>query len=153
MGTRSKTSFIEKRGEELTHLVSVYQQYDGYIDGVGHEIAEYILSKKMCNGIPIGNTDNLANGFDCLIAQFIRDFKKDVGGLYITTEDNIQEYNYDIIFDNDLYFSDINVDYEINNYINVDYEINNYIKVKVTDWNKQIIFEGTLKELLEFEEE
>lgn len=144
MGTRSKTSFIEKRGEELTHLVSVYQQYDGYIDGVGHEIAEYILSKKMCNGIPLGrNTDNLANGFDCLIAQFIRDFKKDVGGLYITTEDNIQEYNYDIIFDNDLYFSDTRVDYEINN----------YIKVKVTDWNKQIIFEGTLKELLEFEEE
>ena len=144
MGTRSKTSFIEKRGEELTHLVSVYQQYDGYIDGVGHEIAEYILSKKMCNGIPLGiNTDNLANGFDCLIAQFIRDFKKDVGGLYITTEDNIQEYNYDIIFDNDLYFSDTHVDYEINN----------YIKVKVTDWNKQIIFEGTLKELLEFEEE
>ena len=143
MGTRSKISFIEKRGEELTHLVSVYQQYDGYIDGVGHEIAEYILSKKMCNGIPIGNTYNLANGFDCLIAQFIRDFKKDVGGLYITTEDNIQEYNYDIIFDNDLYFGDINVDYEINN----------YITVKVTDWNKQIIFEGTLKELLEFEEE
>ena len=144
MGTRSKTSFIEKRGEELTHLVSVYQQYDGYIDGVGHEIAEYILSKKMCNGIPLGrNTYNLANGFNCLIAQFIRDFKKDVGGLYITTEDNIQEYNYDIIFDNDLYFSDTHVDYEINN----------YIKVKVTDWNKQIIFEGTLKELLEFEEE
>lgn len=143
MGTRSKTSFIEKRGEKLTHLVSVYQQYDGYIEGVGHEIAEYILSKKICNGISLGrDTSNLANGFTCLIAQFIRDFKKDVGGLYITTEDDIQEYNYDIIFDNDLYFSDVFADYEIND----------YIKVKVFDWNEQIIFEGTLKELLEFKE-
>ena len=95
MGTRSKTSFIEKRGEKLTHLVSVYQQYDGYIEGVGHEIAEYILSKQICNGIRLGiDTSNLANGFTCLIAQFIRDFKTDVGGLYITTEDNIQEYKF-----------------------------------------------------------
>ena len=144
MGTRSKTSFIKKVGGKQIHLVSVYQQYDGYISGVGHEIADYILNKELVNGIPLShNESNIANGFDCLVAQFIRDFKKDVGGLYITTEDNIQEYNYDIIFDNDLYFSDTHVDYEINN----------YIKVKVTDWNKQIIFEGTLKELLEFEEE
>ena len=144
MGTRSKTSFIKKVEDKQVHLVSIYQQYDGYISGVGHEIADYILNKELVNGIPLShNESNIANGFDCLVAQFIRDFKKDVGGLYITTEDNIQEYNYDIIFDNDLYFSDTHVDYEINN----------YIKVKVTDWNKQIIFEGTLKELLEFEEE
>lgn len=144
MGTRSKTSFIEKRGEKLTHLVSVYQQYDGYIEGVGHEIAEYILSKKICNGIKLGrDTSNLANGFTCLIAQFIRDFKKDVGGLYITTEDNIQEYNYDVVFDSDLYYG---------NSFNEELETNEYFKVKVIDWNEQTIFEGTLKELLEFSE-
>ena len=144
MGTRSKTSFIEKRGEKLTHLVSVYQQYDGYIEGVGHEIAEYILSKKICNGIRLGrDTSNLANGFTCLIAQFIRDFKTDVGGLYITTEDEIQEYNYDIIFDSDLYYG---------NSFDEELETNEYFKVKVIDWNEQTIFEGTLKELLEFSE-
>lgn len=143
MGTRSKTSFIEKRGDKLTHLVSVYQQYDGYISGVGHDIAKYILDKEICNGISLGrDTSKLANGFDCLIAQIIRDFKEDVGGLYITTEDNIQEYNYDIIFDSDLYYSDLNVEYETDK----------YFEVKVTDWNEQTIFEGTLKELLEFRE-
>ena len=143
MGTRSKTSFIEKRGDKLTHLVSVYQQYDGYISGVGHDIAKYILDKQICNGITLGrDTSKLANGFTCLIAQIIRDFKEDVGGLYITTEDNIQEYNYEIIFDSDLYFSDLNVEYETDK----------YFEVKVTDWNEQVLFEGTLKELLEFRE-
>lgn len=144
MGTRSKTSFIEKRGEKLTHLVSVYQQYDGYIAGVGHELANYILDKEICNGIRLGrDTSKLANGFGCLIAQIIRDFKEDVGGLYIITEDDIQEYNYDIIFDSDLYY---NCDF------NVKHETDEYFKVKVTDWNEQTIFEGTLKELLEFKE-
>lgn len=143
MGTRSKTSFIEKRGEDLTTLVSVYQQYDGYIEGVGHDIAKYILDKQICNGIRLGrDTSKLANGFGCLIAQIIRDFKEDVGGLYIIEEDEIQEYNYDIIFNSDLYYSDLNVEYETNK----------YFEVKVTDWNEQTIFEGTLKELLEFRE-
>ena len=144
MGTRSKTSFIEKRGDKLTHLVSVYQQYDGYIEGVGHEIAEYILSKQICNGIRLGrDTSKLANGFACLIAQFIRDFKTDVGGLYITTYDEIQEYNYNIIFDSDLYYK---------NSFNEELETDKYFEVKVIDWNEQVIFEGTLKELLEFKE-
>jgi hypothetical protein len=144
MGTRSKTSFIEKRGEKLTHLVSVYQQYDGYISGVGHDIAKYILSKQICNGIGLGrDTSNLANGFTCLIAQFIRDFKTDVGGLYITMEDEIQEYNYNIIFDSDLYYR---------NSFNEELETDKYFKVKVIDWNEQLIFEGTLKELLDFKE-
>ena len=143
MGTRSKTSFIEKKGDKLTHLVSVYQQYDGYIEGVGHEIAEYILSKQICNGIRLGrDTSKLANGFGCLIAQIIRDFKEDVGGLYIITQDDIQEYNYDIIFDSDLYYSNLDVEYETDK----------YFKVKVIDWNEQVIFEGTLKELLDFKE-
>ena len=143
MGTRSKTSFIEKRGEDLTTLVSVYQQYDGYIEGVGHHLAKYILDKQICNGIRLGrDTSKLANGFGCLIAQIIRDFKEDVGGLYIIEEDAIQEYNYDIIFNSDLYYSDLNVEYETDK----------YFEVKVTDWNEQTIFEGTLKELLEFSE-
>lgn len=145
MGTRSKTSFIEKRGDKLTHLVSIYRQYDGYIEGIGHEIANYILNKEIVNGIKLGDreTNKKANGFTCLIAQFIRDFKTEIGNLYITTEDNIQEYNYDIIFDNDLYFSK-----GFNDTVNTD----EYFEVIVTDWNEQVIFKGTLKELLEFKE-
>lgn len=142
MGTRSKTSFIEKIGGKKRHLVSVYQQYDGYIEGVGHEIANYILSKKIINGIS-GDTKDKANGFACLIAQFIRDFKTDVGGLYIVEEVDTQEYNYNIIFDSDLYF---------NGDFFTDKNTNDYFEVEVIDWNDQVIFKGTLKELLEFKE-
>ena len=144
MGTRSKTSFIKKRGGKLEHLVSVYQQYDGYIEGVGYDIANFILDKQICNGISLGrDTSKLANGFGCLIAQFIREFKKEVGGLYITTEDDIQEYIYNVIFDEDLYFS---------NSFDVELPTDRYFEIKVYDWNDETIFEGTLKELLDFKE-
>ena len=142
MGTRSKTSFIKRIGDKREHLVSVYQQYDGYIEGVGYDIANYILSKKIINGI-CGDTKDKANGFDCLIAQFIRDFKTDVGGLYITTEDNIQEYNYNVIFDSDLYY---------NGEFFTDRNTNDYFEIEVIDWNNELLYKGDLKGLLEFKE-
>ena len=144
MGTRSKTSFIRKIGDKREHLVSVYQQYDGYIEGVGYDIANYILSKEICNGIRLGRDEsNLANGFDCLIAQFIRDFKTDVGGLYITNEDNMQEYNYNVIFDSDLYY---------NGEFFTDRNTNEYFTIEVIDWNNKVLYSGDLEGLLKFKE-
>lgn len=144
MGTRSKTSFIRKIGDKKECLVSVYQQYDGYIEGVGYEIANYILSKEICNGIRLGgDTSKLANGFGCLIAQFIRDFKTDVGGLYIVDEQDTQEYNYNIIFDSDLYF---------NGDFFTDKNTNDYFEIEVIDWNNKLLYSGSLEGLLEFKE-
>lgn len=142
MGTRSKTSFIEKIGGKRKHLVSVYQQYDGYIEGVGYDIARYILSKKIINGIS-GDTKDKANGFGCLIAQFIRDFKTDVGGLYIVDELDTQEYNYNIIFDSDLYF---------NGDFFTDKNTDDYFEIEVIDWNNKLLYSGSLEGLLEFKE-
>lgn len=136
MGTRSTIKFIRKRKNELTPLVSIYQQYDGYIEGVGYDLANYLKSKKIINGISYGqNNDEYANGFDCLIAQFIRDFKKEVGGFYITDFDDVEEYNYKVVFDEDKYFS--------GDYGTTD----DLITIKV-----DTIFEGTPSELLEFKE-
>lgn len=130
MGTRSTTKFIRKRGEKLEPLVNIYQQYDGYIEGVGHEIAEFILSKKIINGIGYGqDTEEYANGFECLIAQFIRDFKTRVGGLYITPMDDVEEYNYEVVCND-----------------------NNDITIKVTNWDNALIFSGTPTELLAYKE-
>lgn len=144
MGTRSKTSFIRKIGDKKECLVSVYRQYDGYIEGMGYEIANYILSKEICNGIRLGrDTSKLANGFGCLIAQFIRDFKTEIGNVYITTEDDIQEYNYNIIFDSDLYFSG---DFF------TDKNTNDYFEIEVIDWNNKLLYSGSLEGLLEFKE-
>ena len=138
MGTRSTMKFISKYDDKLTPLVNVYRQYDGYVDGVGHQLAEWLLEKKIVNGIPCGvNTKNMANGFGCLIAQYIKEFKTDVGNVYITDMEDGQEYNYDVIFDEDKYFAS---DYK---------DINDLITIKVDSHPK---FTGTPKELLDFKE-
>lgn len=139
MGTRSTVKFIAKRGEKLAPLVNIYQQFDGYIEGVGYNLANWLKGKKIINGISMGkNTDAYANGFECLIAQFIRDFKQEVGGLYITTIDNSQEYNYDVIFDEDKFF-DMGFNEELSS--------DDVITIKVNSF-----FEGTPSELLEYKE-
>ena len=145
MGTRSKTSFIRKIGDKKECLVSVYRQYDGYIEGMGYEIANYILNKELINGIRVGDEelDKKANGYTCLIAQFIRDFKTEIGNVYITTEDDIQEYNYNVIFDSDLYY---NGDYF------TDKNTNDYFEIEVIDWNNNLLYSGSLEGLLEFKE-
>ena len=143
MGTRSTTKFIEKRGDKKVELVNIYQQWDGYVEGKGYDLANFLKSKKIINGISSGkNNSNYANGFGCLIAQYIKEFKEEVGNLYITDLDNKQEYNYEVIFDNDKYFSrDI--------FDNNDFDVDELITIKVDSYPA---FEGTPSELLEFKE-
>lgn len=137
MGTRSTMKFIRKENNKLTPLVNIYRQYDGYIDGVGYELAKWLLDKKIVNGWGIStDVTKIANGVGCLIAQYIKDFKTEPGNLYITDMDDRQEYNYKVIFDNDKYFSGI-------------YNVDDLITIKVDSFPK---FEGTPSELLSFKE-
>jgi hypothetical protein len=92
MGTRSLIKFQED-GETL---VCVYQQYDGHPDSVGAELAGFLLSKKMVNGLG-GYDEHVANGMGCLAAQFIALVKSEPGGTYIyppNCEHNIVDYVY-----------------------------------------------------------
>ncbi len=138
MGTRSTTKFIKKRGRTQETLVTIYQQYDGYIEGVGHDLARFILSKKLVNGIPVGDeAKNCANGFGCLIAQYIAEKKQGAGNLYIDEFDDEQEYNYKVIFDEDKYF---------NAELGEPIIANDCITIEVGG------FKGSPKELLEYKE-
>ena len=137
MGTRSTMKFIRKGNNKLTPLVSIYRQYDGYVDGVGHELAKWLLDKNIVNGFGISaDITKLANGFGCLIAQYIRDFKTEPGYLYITDMDNKEEYNYEVIFDDDKYFRGI-------------HNVDDLITIKVDSYPN---FEGKPSELLSFKE-
>jgi len=102
MGTRSTIIFSAGNEYEYIPLVKIYQQYDGYIKGVGYELANWLLKKNIVNGFSERN-DTDANGVGCLTAQFIRDFKKEIGGLYIIPNDpdDFQDYNYEVVL-NDL---------------------------------------------------
>lgn len=102
MGTHSTITFIEKWGEHKVPLVKIYQQYDGYFDGVGKELANWLKDKTVVNGFGVDDTADkgFCNGVECMAAQFIHDFKKDIGGLYIVPiSSDSEEYNYRVIVD------------------------------------------------------
>lgn len=95
MGTRSTVKFYNEFSEKP--IVCIYQQYDGYISGVGHELAEWLKDKKVLNGFSGHKMeDGFANGMSCLAAQYIAHNKKAIGGFYIHDLDDEQEYNYHV---------------------------------------------------------
>lgn len=85
MGTRSLTIVNDyglKRRED-GEIVVMYRQYDGYPDGHGSELAEFLDGLKIVNGIGANTPEKAANGMDCLAAQIVAHFKKDIGGFYL----------------------------------------------------------------------
>ena len=81
MGTRSLTVFKYTNEKEI---VVMYRQFDGYPEGHGLELADFLDGIKMVNGIPgWSESSRLANGMGCLAAQTISQFKDGVGGIYL----------------------------------------------------------------------
>jgi len=98
MGTRSLTIVKDPDGH---HLVTVYRQYDGYPEGHGADLLEFLSSKNMVNGIPVSESKLFANGYEELAAQLVWHLKKDnqVGNIYIYppgTEGVGEEWVYEI---------------------------------------------------------
>jgi len=130
MGTRSLTKIIEKcdDGSKET-ITTMYRQYDGYLDGHGVELAEWLLNFHIVNGISLNETRLIANGMGCLAAQMFAYFKDGPGNIYCmhpNAQDCGEEYLYEIE------------------------ENNKDILITVYDiWNKKEIFHGTPNELLE----
>ncbi len=109
MGTRSLTRVIPRqegiaynKGHEHGELahVNMYRQFDGYPEGHGLELAEFLKDFNIINGI--GGSAELgthANGSGCLAAQMVKHFKEIVGNIYLfpTDDDNgWEEYIYTI---------------------------------------------------------
>ena len=96
MGTRSLTFVYD--GDRP--VMNMYRQFDGYPSGHGQELAEFLLSGKMTNGIPVGVKEHFFNGMGCLAAQLVANFKKDAGGFYlyptILNQDCGQDYEYHV---------------------------------------------------------
>lgn len=98
MGTRATVKFYRQQpSETVKPLVACYYQYDGYYEGVGQELADFLKDKKIINGIGGEKMEEgFANGIDCLAAQFIANQKTEIGGFYITALDDEQGYDYDV---------------------------------------------------------
>lgn len=97
MGTRSLTFVYE----DNKPIVNMYRQFDGYPEGHGQELADFLLSGKMVNGYS-STSEKQFNGMGCLAAQMIAEFKDGVGGFYIYSVDSTdcwQDYEYHVYGD------------------------------------------------------
>jgi hypothetical protein len=110
MGTRSLTTFIEQWKDEKTEkvkqnkIVTLYRQMDGYPTGMGVDLAEFLASGKMVNGIGFNETQLVFSGMGCLAAQVVAHFKDGAGGYYLHRGGTIncwEEYRYEVIYDDD----------------------------------------------------
>lgn len=147
MGTRSLTRVIETYNdngkEKKDILVTMYRQFDGYPSGHGMELAEFIKSGKVVNGISLGDTQIVFNGAGCFAAQMISHFKGDeAGGFYIyanSVKDAGHEYEYHVIINyNTKEIKLICFEY---GYIN---KAGDYVD------KKRKLFEGTADEFIQF---
>jgi hypothetical protein len=95
MGTRSLTLLKDGKGNEIAVL---YRQLDGYPEGHGLELAEFLSGMVIVNGIQ-DREFQTANGMPCLAAQVVAHFKADVGQFYLYppgTRDVWEDYIYTI---------------------------------------------------------
>lgn len=94
MSTRSLTHIHE----DGKILLTFYRHMDGYPEGHGKELCEFLKDMTVVNGIGM-NRSKIANGIGCLAAQIIKHFKDDVGNVYIYpagSSDCGEEYVYDV---------------------------------------------------------
>lgn len=96
MGTRSLTVVKNQRDETL---IVMYRQFDGYYEGHGTELANFLSGFKIVNGMRGDEPPKFANGMGCLAAQIVAHFKEEPGGIYLypAGSENVgEEYVYTV---------------------------------------------------------
>lgn len=101
MGTRCLTTVWDNESKPEQAIITMYRQYDGYPSGHGKELADFLKSGKITNGIPYGSEAHWFNGVHDIAAQIVAHFKKDgeAGGFYLHIPDSSgygEEYHYHI---------------------------------------------------------
>jgi len=100
-------------------LVAMYRQFDGYPQSHGKDLAAFLASGRLVNGLS-GDTERLRrlrtcgmvgnsgisraftvfNGASCLAAQMVSEFKTEPGGIYLYPTDCYgEEWNYNVRVD------------------------------------------------------
>lgn len=95
MGTRALVNVIE----DDKVLCTIYRQYDGYPEGLGKELEEFLEDFTIVNGFSSETPKPVANGMGCLAAQLIKHLKDGVGNVYIfpiNSKDVGEEFMYNI---------------------------------------------------------
>ena len=89
MATRAKIH-IARREEGVSFseipekvMVSIYNHYDGYPEGLGVTLASYLDGKVITNGLGSRDDYDYFNGLGCLAASLIEELKDGPGNIYI----------------------------------------------------------------------
>jgi hypothetical protein len=144
MGTRSLTTFIQTYKDESgkqkkEEIITMYRQYDGYPEGHGLDLAQFLAQGKLVDGFGLDDTI-VFNGMGCLTAQVVAHFKDGAGGIYLqrANRNSGECYRYHVIGDFDTEELTIKI-LEVG-YMKGDKYIN----------KTRTLFEGTPQEMLEF---
>lgn len=101
MGTRALT-FVYDGNIGESAIINMYRQYDGYPEGHGAELAEFLSRGRLVNGLT-GKNQTVFNGMGCLAAQLVARFKDGPGQFYlypVTAVDCGQDYEYHVYQNN-----------------------------------------------------
>lgn len=112
MGTRYLTTIYDTAFGERNLIANVYGQWDGYPTGHGAELAKFLDTRQMCNGLSgttvldkNGALRVYANGAGCLAAQLVATLKTEPGGIYLVpgdeNTDHGQDYTYIVSADHE----------------------------------------------------
>ena len=120
-------SFSEHPEEIRTQI---YHHYDGYPEGLGCKLAEFLCDFRVVNGLPLDYFENVkvANGVGCLTAQLIASFKEEPGNVYIDYPDADRD--------------DVEFTYYVWSCVGKD------IWISIFDLYNECIFVGTAKKLI-----
>ena len=125
MGTRSLTFVFESYKDGDVPILCLYRQYDGYPEGHGAELAEFLSGNRVVNGLSL-NPGKVFNGMGCLAASLVAHFKKAPGQFYIHApilgREDGQEYEYHIYED----------------------------KIRVKNWHGEVLFLGSWNDFAKF---
>ena len=79
MSTRSITVINDEEGKEICVM---YRHCDGYPEGHGKDLVDFLKGKKIINGI-IDSNNSSFNGMNCLAASVVSHFKIESGDIYL----------------------------------------------------------------------
>ena len=103
MGTRSLTVLNNEMDNE--EIVVLYRQYDGYPEGHGIDLLNFLNNMEIVNGISNKEKRRIANGMGCLSAQVVAYFKEAPGDFYLHsagTRDIGEEFIYTLYYTEEL---------------------------------------------------
>tara|TARA_R100001594_G_scaffold1383_2_gene6000 strand:- start:1224 stop:1655 length:432 start_codon:yes stop_codon:yes gene_type:complete len=102
MATRALINIVERQeGRSFSKTLpstaihtQIYKGYDGYPEGLGVTLANYLDGYEIVNGISYDMQGPIANGIGCLAAQLVSYIKNEPGDIYLRPPSDIDFEDY-----------------------------------------------------------